>query len=48
MEEYKEYKHNPPHLFRSDAKYFITGATYEKKYFLLSDKANYKRLDCKR
>ena len=39
MEEYKEYKHNPPHLFRSNAKYFITGATYEKKYFLLSDKA---------
>ena len=39
MEEYKEYKHNPPHLFRSNAKYFITGATYEKKYFLITNKA---------
>ena len=40
MEEiYKEYQHNPPHLFRSGAKYIITGATYEKKHWLKSDEA---------
>ncbi len=39
MEEYKEYKHNPPHFFRSSSKYFITGAIYKKKYFLFTDEA---------
>ena len=30
----KKYKDNPPHIFISGAKYFITGATYNKiKYF---------------
>lgn len=38
MEEYKKYLHNPPHLYRSQSKYFITGATYKKKHFLVSDK----------
>ncbi len=27
---YKQYVHNPPHLFMADTKYFITGATYQK------------------
>ncbi len=31
---YKSYPHNPPHLFRQNAKYFITGATYLKRRFL--------------
>ena len=31
---YKIYSHNPPHLFVSGVKYFITGATYLKKPFL--------------
>ena len=32
--ELKQYKHNPPHIFIPGAKYFITGATYNKvKYF---------------
>jgi putative transposase len=35
---YKNYLHNPPHLFRSNAKYIITGSTYLKKAFLKSDK----------
>jgi len=30
MEIYKTYPHNPPHLFRENAIYFITGSTYEK------------------
>jgi len=36
---YKEYKHNPPHLFVPNCKYFITGATYKKKRWFKSDKA---------
>ncbi len=39
MEIYKTYKHNPPHLFRSEAKYFITASTYLRKHFLNSDSA---------
>jgi len=39
MEKYKKYEHNPPHLFIPNTKYFITGATYKKKYFLVSEKA---------
>ena len=35
-ETYKVYKHNPPHLFIPNTKYFITGATYLKKGFLAS------------
>ncbi|MCF7885823.1 MAG: transposase [Candidatus Marinimicrobia bacterium] len=38
-EIYKTYQHNPPHLFRSNAKYFITGATYKKVHYLESNKA---------
>jgi putative transposase len=38
-EIYKTYQHNPPHLFRSNAKYFITGATYKKVDYLGSDEA---------
>ena len=34
---YKEYKHNPPHLFLAGSKYFITGATYGHKHWLKSD-----------
>jgi len=32
---YKLYSHNPPHLFKQNAKYFVTGATYLKKKFLI-------------
>ena len=38
-ETYKTYKHNPPHLFRSNAKYFITGATCEHVHYMESDEA---------
>ncbi len=41
-EQYKTYPHNPPHLFRPNAKYFITGSTYEKKHHLRSDDAKKK------
>jgi putative transposase len=36
---YKEYKHNPPHLFRPETKYFITGSTYLGKTFLKGDRS---------
>lgn len=36
---YKEYKHNPPHLFLPNTKYFITGATYLRKHFLINNDA---------
>ncbi len=42
---YKTYKHNPPHLFRPNAKYFITGATYQKKHYLESDEAKAKTIE---
>ncbi|MBC8255810.1 MAG: transposase [Candidatus Marinimicrobia bacterium] len=32
--EYKTYKHNPPHLFVENSKYFITASTYMRKPFL--------------
>jgi len=35
-EIYRISAHNPPHLFRPNAKYFVTGATYLKKLFLAS------------
>ena len=41
---YKEYHHNPPHLFLPDAKYIITGATCEKKYWLKSEDAKQRLL----
>ncbi|MBN2829473.1 MAG: transposase [Candidatus Cloacimonetes bacterium] len=34
---YKEYKHNPPHLFVPDAKYFITVSTLGRHRYLKSD-----------
>ena len=39
MENYKAYKHNPPHLFKSNSKYFITGSIYMKKNLLLNSNA---------
>ncbi len=39
QEIYKTYKHNPPHLFRSNATYFITGSTYKKVHYMKSDEA---------
>jgi putative transposase len=42
MEIYKTYKHNPPHLFRPNSKYFITGAIYQKRTLLQSDEAKRK------
>jgi putative transposase len=44
-EIYKVYAHNPPHLFRSNAKYFVTGSTYLKKHFLVSEKSKTRLLD---
>ncbi|MBU1874579.1 transposase [bacterium] len=38
-ETYKTYEHNPPHLFRNNAEYFITGATYEHVHYMKSDEA---------
>lgn len=34
MTEFKTYKHNPPHLFMGNTKYFITASTYEREPFL--------------
>lgn len=46
MEEiFKKYKHNPPHLFKPNAKYFITGATYKKKHYLKSSQAKAKSIE---
>ena len=39
MEIYKSYKHNPPHLFKPNSKYFITGAIHQKRMLLHSDEA---------
>lgn len=36
---YKTYRHNPPHLFVPNAKYFITSGTYHKQYYLQSRQA---------
>ena len=33
MTIYKKYEHNPPHLFKENSKYFITGATYQHKHY---------------
>ncbi len=35
----KRYKHNPPHLFIPEAKYFITGSIYKKRPLLQTDKS---------
>ena len=39
LENYKTYKHNPPHLFLPQTKYFVTGAIYQQKPLLCSDDA---------
>ena len=44
VENYKVYTHNPPHLFIPKTKYFITGATYLKKHFLVSEEGKVKLL----
>ena len=44
-ETFKKYEHNPPHLFRQNAKYFITGSTYFRKHYLESDAAKEKTLE---
>ena len=36
LDIYKTYEHNPTHLFRNYAKYFITGAIYEKKHLMVA------------
>ncbi len=36
-EIYKTYKHNPPHLFRPNAVYMVTGSTYGGRFFLNTD-----------
>jgi len=46
MEEiYKVYAHSPPHLFRSNFKYLVTGSTYLKKHFLASENSKGRLLD---
>jgi len=39
MEEFKRYAHNPPHYFKTGAKYFITASTYLRKDFLSMNEA---------
>ena len=42
MEEiFKTYAHNPPHLFRPHAKYFITAAMYKKRHLMKDDNVKY-------
>jgi len=36
-EIYKTYLHNPPHLFRPNAVYIVTGSTYRKLHYLGTD-----------
>ncbi|MBC8509460.1 MAG: transposase [Chloroflexi bacterium] len=36
-EIFKTYKHNPPHLFRPNAIYMVTGSCYQRVHFLDSD-----------
>ncbi len=43
-EIYKVYEHNPPHLFKPNAKYLITGLTYLKKNFLAPENSKAKLL----
>jgi putative transposase len=45
MKNYKEYPHNPPHLFRNNTKYFITASTYKKIPYFKTDKAKEKLID---
>ena len=42
---YKTYKHNPPHLFIPEAKYFITASTYEHKPYFEEGVIKQKMLD---
>ena len=39
MAVFKEYEHNPPHLFVEYSKYFFTGATYLRRHYFRTDKA---------
>ena len=39
METYKTYLHNPPHLFRNNAKYFITASTYKSIRYFVTEQA---------
>lgn len=43
--EYKTYKHNPPHLFIPNTKYFVTGAILNHYKLLHSEKAKEKLFD---
>ena len=45
MNEYKTYEHNPPHLFISNAKYFITSSTLGKYPYFKTDDAKWPLLD---
>ncbi|MBC8180547.1 transposase [candidate division KSB1 bacterium] len=45
MDEYKEYKHNPPHLFRKNSKYFITAKTYKGYKHFTTDSAKQLLID---
>jgi len=44
-ELYKSYTHTPPHFFRPNGKYFITGSTYRKQPHLKSDAAKAKAVE---
>ncbi|MBC8479133.1 MAG: transposase [FCB group bacterium] len=43
--EYKTYKHNPPHLFIPEAKYIISASTYKRIPLLRDDRAKDRLLD---
>ena len=43
--DFKKYDHNPPHLYKQNTKYFITGSIYGKKKLLKSIESKHKLLD---
>ncbi len=45
MEEFKKYKHNPPHLFIPDSKYFVTSSTYNRKRIFINDESKSQLLE---
>jgi len=45
LEDLKRYSHNPPHLFKKNTKYFITGSIYDKKKLLNTKESKLKLLE---
>ncbi|MCF7919675.1 MAG: transposase [Candidatus Cloacimonetes bacterium] len=46
MEQFKKYQHNPPHLFKQNCKYFVTGATFMRQPYFNDDVTKEKLLYC--